>query len=94
MEANKAGIEAIKAGIVRVTEVVDSVAKIMEDGKVNIMDIREMPGLIMDLADLAKLVKQMPAEAKDLDNAELKEVLEMGLNLIVHIAEKVGVAVK
>ena len=87
----KQGIVAIKASIERIKEVVDSVARIMDDGKVDFRDIVEVPGLIVDIKNLVEVIKQVPAEAKDLDNEELKTVLVEGVELLLYIAAKLGV---
>ena len=84
-------IASIKATIASVKKLTDSVAKVLEDGKVGLKDIGEVPTLIMEMNSLLEAVKGVGAEAKDLDAAEVKELLGSVIELVLYVAAKFGI---
>ena len=86
----KEDIESIKSSFRSAKALVDIAANVMADGKVNLRDIMEVPSLIAEVKAMVDAVKGVGDEVKDLDPAEIKETMMLGLELILYIAEKFG----
>ena len=93
MIAVKEDIESIKATLASIKSLVDSAAEVMADGKVDFRDVTLIPEIYSKVKYLVDAVKGVGSEVKDLDPAEMKEVLLETLDLVVYVAQKLGVKV-
>lgn len=86
-------IKEIKEALAGVELLGVSGVKIFADGKVNLADLPVLADLAKNLDVLIEGVKgadQIPAEAKDLDQAELIELGTLAFNLVKKLKEAKG----
>ena len=67
---------------------IEVVAKVMEDGKVGITDIRYVPSAVANLRAGLVGIKNIPVEVKDLSNEELQEIVTALVDLGMSAYEK------
>ena len=87
-------IKSIEETIKAIKALVDVAAEVMEDGKVDVKDIAKLPEIFSKTKSLIDALKDVKAEAEDLDAKELREVLIAALDLVLYVAEKFGLVVK
>lgn len=85
-----AGIEGIKKAFEAVKELIKTADLVLEDGKLTLLDARQVPSLIGDVRELIKAVQESMAagELADVDSAEFKELASMVVELVVLVAGK------
>jgi len=88
-----ADITQTKATLAALKELAHDVSLVMEDGKVSVGDVTKLPSLLADVKALVEAVKGVKPELEDLSKEELKEVLELVLDLSLDVAKKFGVEV-
>lgn len=93
MEKKQEDIESLKAAMQQVKILTDIVAEILKDGQVDIKDVKQLPSLIAESKVLVEALKGVKEEVKDLDSAELKELLVLVLEVSLKIGEKFGLKV-
>lgn len=64
------------------------VAKILEDGKVGITDIRYVPGLVANLREGLKGAKDIPAEVKNMSKEDLEKIVDAVIALGMKVYEE------
>lgn len=74
-------LEAVKA-------LSDSLGEVLKDGKIGLTDISELPELFSVAKSMVDAMKGVPAELKDLDAEEIKEVLSKAVEVVVYIGQK------
>lgn len=82
----KESLELIKA----MSDSVDTVEVILEDGEVNLKDIRSLPKLLADLKPGLQGIGKIKAEIQDMDKDEMQVVLNALVDLGLKIASKFG----
>jgi hypothetical protein len=68
----------------------DVVDKVLEDGKVTLIDVRHVPALISALKPGLEGVSQVKDELAAADDQELKELAGLGLELALKLMEKLS----
>ena len=61
---------------------VEAYKKAMADGKINIFDAKYLPEVVSKVAVAVKGVKQVGVEVKDLDQAEVEQLVKALLELV------------
>jgi len=70
---------------------IDTIEVILEDGEVNLKDIRQLPKLISELKPGLVGIGKIKAEIQDMDKEEMQVVLNAVIDLGLKIATKFGV---
>jgi hypothetical protein len=68
----------------------DVVDKVLEDGKVTLIDVRHVPALISALKPGLEGVAKVKDELAQADDEALKELAGLGLELAMKLMEKLG----
>ena len=70
------GIDATQKAVVAIAVLANSIGKVLEDGKVGITDLVHVYAPIAAINTALKDFKQIPAQIRDLDTAELAQLRE------------------
>jgi len=70
---------------------IDTIEVILEDGEVNLKDIRQLPKLISELKPGLVGIGKIKAEIQDMDKEEMQVVLNAVIDFGLKIATKFGV---
>lgn len=88
------GIDNLKACIVNVKAIADTLGVVFEDGKISITDLMQLPSLFKQVNVLIAAFPAASEEIKDLDLAEAQELIASVLDLVSALASKFGMIVK
>lgn len=66
---------------------VEAYSKAMEDGKISFFDVRFLPEVVSKVATAVKGAKEIGAEVKDLDQAEVEQLVQAFLEVVELMAK-------
>jgi prefoldin subunit 5 len=88
MEQLSEDIASINATMASIKSLADIAEEVLADGKVDFKDIPQIPALFSEIKTLVEALKGVQAEVKDLDTAEIKEVVVAGFELLMYVYGK------
>jgi G3E family GTPase len=84
------GVKESKELLESLIKAMDIADKVLEDGKVTLVDVRHVPALISALKPGLEGVAKIKDELAQADDEDLKELAGLGLELAMKLMQKLG----
>lgn len=88
MQDNSFDFEDLKGLMESLNKVIDVVEKIMDDGKVDLFDIRYMPELVREISPNLRKYESVSFDFSSLTELQMRELCEVGVSIAVKLSSK------
>lgn len=88
MQDSSFDYEDLKGLMESLNKVIDVVEKIMDDGKVDLFDIRYMPELVREISPNLRKYESVSFDFSSLSELQMRELCEVGVSIAVKLSSK------